>query len=227
LKRGPWLITRRDDPSEVRLNAVVKRKKIMKKSRRNKRVRPQRERAAPLRTSLAAILAVVLVTSLLSFPGSLAQQAGENQGTSTQMKQAEIQESDALSAFAAGDKGRQIKWQILGSGGNAIAGKVNYLAAVMYGTVGQTAVGPGSSPSYDMNSGFWQSFLQGFLRGDANADGTIDLGDVVYLVNYLYKVGPAPIPMEAGNANCDEGIEVEDIVYLVNYLLRNGPVPSC
>jgi len=128
---------------------------------------------------------------------------------------------------AIDDKGRQIKWQLVSSGGNSLAGKVTCLLSGLYGTVGQTAVGQGSSPSYDMNSGFWQSFLTGFLRGDANADGNIDLGDVVYLVNYLYKGGPAPVPLEAGNCDCDARIDVEDIIYLLNYLLKGGPVPSC
>jgi len=31
-----------------------------------------------------------------------------------------------------------------------------------------------------------------FLFGDANGDGLVDLGDVVFLVNYLYRNGPAP-----------------------------------
>ncbi len=60
---------------------------------------------------------------------------------------------------AIDDKGRQIKWQLVSSGGNSLAGKVTRLLSGLYGTVGQIAVGPGSSASYDMNSGFWQSFL--------------------------------------------------------------------
>jgi hypothetical protein len=28
--------------------------------------------------------------------------------------------------------------------------------------------------------------------GDANGNDTVDVGDVVYLINYLYKSGPAP-----------------------------------
>jgi hypothetical protein len=128
---------------------------------------------------------------------------------------------------AIDDRGRQIKWQLVSGGGNIPSGKVTRLLRGLYGTVGQIAVGPGSSVSYDMNSGFWQSFLTGFLRGDANADGNIDLGDVVYLVSYLYKNGPAPVPYDAGNCNCDGGIDVEDIIYLLNYLLRGGPVPRC
>ncbi|UCB52837.1 MAG: SBBP repeat-containing protein, partial [Candidatus Zixiibacteriota bacterium] len=65
------------------------------------------------------------------------------------------------------------------------------------------------------------------LRGDANADGAIDLGDVVHLINDLYKSGPAPEPVRAGDCNCDGTVEVGDVVYLINYLYRNGPAPAC
>jgi hypothetical protein len=144
----------------------------------------------------------------------------------------ELPGTQVPSGSAVRDKGRQIKWQILCTGGNCGAGNVVYLLGAsadyhMCGTIGQTSVGPGSSPSYDVNSGFWQDFLGGFLRGDANGDGIIDLEDVIYLINYLYRCGPPPSPLEAGNSNCDGVLGVGDVVYLINYLLREGPRPSC
>ncbi len=66
-----------------------------------------------------------------------------------------------------------------------------------------------------------------YQTGDVNSDGLIDVGDIIYLVNYLYKGGPAPIPMEAGDCNCDGIVNVADVVYLVNYLYRGGDPPSC
>ncbi|MGB7061142.1 MAG: right-handed parallel beta-helix repeat-containing protein [Candidatus Zixiibacteriota bacterium] len=65
----------------------------------------------------------------------------------------------------------------------------------------------------------------GFMSGDANGDGEVNIGDVVYLVSYLYKAGPAPVPTPVGDVNCDGLINVGDIVYLVNYLFRGGPPP--
>jgi hypothetical protein len=67
----------------------------------------------------------------------------------------------------------------------------------------------------------------GFIRGDANGDGVINIADVVYLVNYLFIDGPAPEPLEAGDANSDEVVNIADVVYLVNYLFINGPPPGC
>jgi hypothetical protein len=64
-------------------------------------------------------------------------------------------------------------------------------------------------------------------RGDVNADGLIDVGDVVYLINYLFKSGPPPNLIQAGDANCDSNVDIGDVVYLINYLFKSGPSPSC
>ena len=65
----------------------------------------------------------------------------------------------------------------------------------------------------------------GYTCGDTNGDGVVDLGDVVYLISYLYKGGPAPNPLEVGDATCDGVIDIGDVVYLIEYLYRNGPPP--
>ena len=62
--------------------------------------------------------------------------------------------------------------------------------------------------------------------GDCNNDGVVDVGDIVYLVNYLYKGGPEPIPMLCvGNANGDTVVDIGDVVYIINYLFKGGPAP--
>jgi hypothetical protein len=67
------------------------------------------------------------------------------------------------------------------------------------------------------------------ICGDTNGDEIVDIGDVVYLVSYLYKSGPAPQcePVSAcGDVNLDDILDVADVLYLVNYLYRNGPSPG-
>jgi len=64
-------------------------------------------------------------------------------------------------------------------------------------------------------------------RGDCNGDGVINVGDVVFLVNYLFKGGSSPFPLETGDVNCDELVNVGDVVYLINYLFKSGTPPSC
>ncbi len=63
------------------------------------------------------------------------------------------------------------------------------------------------------------------IRGDASNDGVIDLGDVVILINYLFRGGSAPEIFQTGDTNCDTIIDVGDVVVLINYLFRNGPLP--
>jgi hypothetical protein len=63
--------------------------------------------------------------------------------------------------------------------------------------------------------------------GDCTADGIVDIGDLVYLIGYLYRSGPAPYPVEVGDANCDGFVDLGDLVFLINYLYKGGPPPSC
>ena len=62
-------------------------------------------------------------------------------------------------------------------------------------------------------------------RGDANGDGNVDTGDPVYLINYVFKSGPAPVSTYNGDANGDGSVNVADAVYLINYIFKGGPPP--
>jgi hypothetical protein len=66
-----------------------------------------------------------------------------------------------------------------------------------------------------------------FIRGDASGDGIVDIADVVYLVNYLYRNDVPPFPEDAGDATCDGIVDVGDVVRTVNYLFRGGDPPGC
>lgn len=66
--------------------------------------------------------------------------------------------------------------------------------------------------------------------GNINQDAgnTVDLSDLIYLVNYLFLGGPAPSCMESANTNGDAGgdVDLSDLIYLVNYLFLGGPAPA-
>jgi hypothetical protein len=68
-----------------------------------------------------------------------------------------------------------------------------------------------------------------FICGDCNADGIIDIGDITYLINYLFKDGQPPTPLCVGDVNADNGVDSGDIVYLINYLYCESlpPHPEC
>ncbi len=76
------------------------------------------------------------------------------------------------------------------------------------------------------NSFFFVESLP-YICGDVNANGAITSSDIIYLVNYVFKSGPAPKPIESGDANNDSVITSADIIYLVNYVFKSGPAPVC
>ena len=61
------------------------------------------------------------------------------------------------------------------------------------------------------------------------SDGLVNMNilDIVYVINYVYKNGPAPVPYTtcSADANCDCTINILDIVYVINYIYKNGPAP--
>jgi len=72
-----------------------------------------------------------------------------------------------------------------------------------------------------------------YLHGDANRDGKKSVSDVVFLINYLFKGGPAPDPVDLGDVNfCQQNPPVQpvqptvaDVVSMVNYLFKGGKAP--
>jgi M6 family metalloprotease-like protein len=64
-----------------------------------------------------------------------------------------------------------------------------------------------------------------YLCGDANADGTANITDAVYLIQYIFNNGPAPMPLASGDVNCDSTPNITDAVYLISYIFAGGPAP--
>jgi hypothetical protein len=65
-------------------------------------------------------------------------------------------------------------------------------------------------------------------RGNINGDDVVDVGDIVFLLNYLFVPGsPIPDPLSEADANCDGVVDLGDVVFLLNYLFKEGPVPRC
>ncbi|MFH2036985.1 MAG: M28 family peptidase [Candidatus Zixiibacteriota bacterium] len=68
---------------------------------------------------------------------------------------------------------------------------------------------------------------ESFICGDLNNTETINIIDITYLISYLYKGGPEPIPMESGDVNNTGDINILDITYLISYLYKSGADPEC
>ncbi len=66
------------------------------------------------------------------------------------------------------------------------------------------------------------------VRGDVNNNGSTTSSDIIYLVNYVFKGGPPPLPVVSeGDVNCSATITSSDVIFLVNYVFKGGPTPVC
>lgn len=68
-------------------------------------------------------------------------------------------------------------------------------------------------------------FVWWSVPGDANDDSLVNIGDVLFLINYLFIEGPEPCVCEAADCNNDSAINIGDVIYLINYLFTGGPAP--
>ncbi len=62
--------------------------------------------------------------------------------------------------------------------------------------------------------------------GDANYTGDVNVGDAVFLINYIFKGGPAPNVMNWADTNADCTVNVGDVVYLINFIFNSSESPQ-
>jgi len=67
------------------------------------------------------------------------------------------------------------------------------------------------------------------IRGDAAdpMDGVIDITDLVYLIDFMFRGGPEPPCFEEADVNGDyaDPLEITDLLYLIDYMYTGGPPP--
>jgi hypothetical protein len=74
--------------------------------------------------------------------------------------------------------------------------------------------------------------VESFRRGDANADGGMNMADAVYILQNLFAGGRAILCPDAADANDDEGVNLADAIYILQNLFGAGPAiappyPDC
>ncbi len=71
-------------------------------------------------------------------------------------------------------------------------------------------------------------FSGGFMRGDANGDGVVQITDAVFILADLFQGGPTTrnICFAANDVNSDSMIHLADPVFLLNFIFAAGPAPS-
>ncbi|MDO8560198.1 MAG: hypothetical protein Q7S23_04180 [bacterium] len=65
-----------------------------------------------------------------------------------------------------------------------------------------------------------------FVRGDANDDGALNIGDPIHIFNLLFLENRPFGCREAANGNNDAGVDISDGVYLLSFLFLGGPPPA-
>ncbi len=66
-----------------------------------------------------------------------------------------------------------------------------------------------------------------YICADVDNDGNVNILDIVYLINYKYKEGPAPYILRLGDVDGIDPINILDIIYLINSIYKEGPDPDC
>lgn len=66
-----------------------------------------------------------------------------------------------------------------------------------------------------------------WVCGDVDGTDGINILDIVFILNYKYKSGPAPDPVESGDVDGIPPVNILDIVYLLNFKYKEGPSPIC
>ena len=69
---------------------------------------------------------------------------------------------------------------------------------------------------FALSPGFGQAMQ--FTRGDSNADGIMDISDVLYTLGFLFLGTAEPSCKDAADTNDDGQVNLSDAVFLLNYL---------
>lgn len=64
-------------------------------------------------------------------------------------------------------------------------------------------------------------------NGDMNNDGTLDILDIVQLIDFVFSGGQGAVLPGAEECDCIGGVDILDIVFLVDHVFSGGPAPNC
>ena len=65
-----------------------------------------------------------------------------------------------------------------------------------------------------------------FRRGDANADGSVDIADGVWTLVFLFAGGNEPPCMDAADTDDSGDVQLTDATVTFNYAFRRGAPPA-
>ncbi|MFQ5607887.1 MAG: dockerin type I domain-containing protein [Candidatus Zixiibacteriota bacterium] len=65
------------------------------------------------------------------------------------------------------------------------------------------------------------------FAGDPDESGSVNIGDVTFLVQFIFNSGPSPTNPASADVNCSGTINIADVTYLIDLIFGNGPLPCC
>ncbi len=65
-----------------------------------------------------------------------------------------------------------------------------------------------------------------FKRGFINSDDSVNIGDAISLLGYLFTAGEGPACLDAAEINDDGKVDIADAIALLGYLFASRPAPS-
>lgn len=96
-----------------------------------------------------------------------------------------------------------------------------------------TVEGPGGADQVTIiDAIFVEVSLPGYVRGDANQDQVVDIGDAIAILGYLFNGGDDGGCLSAIDANDDGAVNVADAIAVLDHLFAQGgplplPFPGC
>ena len=109
-------------------------------------------------------------------------------------------------------------WDLLSSGGNRTTSNQYILTS----SIGQITGNPIALSDSLILQGWHQNF---YFCGDPNGSGNTTVSDAVFLIDFIFGGGSAPIPYGSGDIDCNGIITISDAVYLIAYVFSGGPSP--
>lgn len=64
-----------------------------------------------------------------------------------------------------------------------------------------------------------------FVRGDANSDSRVDIGDAIYLLGFNFHGGAPPRCLDAADSNDDGRLDISDAIFLLTFLFNGSSPP--
>ena len=95
-----------------------------------------------------------------------------------------------------------------------------------YFTITATDAGsPAKSDTLSLHMAVTDAPPPDYICGDADNSGSVNISDVVRIINYIFSGGTMPDPLESADVDCNSSVTISDVVYLISHIFSGGPVP--